>query len=133
MPSQHLKSHPSGGSIRSSQACSSTASSMRNSQIFTPSIGDRAGSATPTSAFVSSLVSSVSATAPSSNADSSGLNNDDTRLLERLFQSLGIVCMDLQAITTSQDASVNADPKAARMLRRRLDAARRVLDGELDA
>ena len=57
-----------------------------------------------------------------------GLNDDDTRLLEQLFQSLGNVCLDLQNITTSE----NPDPKEVRLLRRRLDAARRVLDGELD-
>lgn len=58
-----------------------------------------------------------------------GINNDDERLLEQLFQSLGNVCMDLQTITTSADP----DEKDARILRRRLDAARRVLDGELDS
>lgn len=58
-----------------------------------------------------------------------GINEDDTQMLERLFQSLGSVCTDLQAITTSPDP----DMKAAQVLRRRLDAARRVLDGELDA
>lgn len=59
----------------------------------------------------------------------SGINNHDERLLELLFQSLGNVCMDLQTITTSAEP----DEKEARILRRRLDAARRVLDGELDA
>lgn len=110
-------------------------SANRNSQILTPpcsSPREAAGSATPTSAFVSSLVSSVSTTsspAPgSSNDGSAGLNNDDTRLLEQLFQSLGKVCLELQTITSSPDA----DPKAARLFRRRLDAARRVLDGQLD-
>lgn len=58
-----------------------------------------------------------------------GINNDDTKLLEQLFQSLGKVCMDLQSITSLPDH----DLKSARVLRRRLDAARRVLDGELDA
>lgn len=57
------------------------------------------------------------------------MNNDDERLLEQLFQSLGDVCMDLQAITMSPEP----DEKAVRLLRRRLDTARRVLDGELDA
>ncbi|PWY81951.1 hypothetical protein BO70DRAFT_379903 [Aspergillus heteromorphus CBS 117.55] len=89
------------------------------------------GSTTPTS-LVSSLVSTVRAAAsphPSAAAKGNmGLNDDDTRLLERLFQSLGDVCMDLQNITTSADP----DPKEVRLLRRRLDAARRVLDGELD-
>lgn len=91
-----------------------------------------AGSATPTS-LVSSLVSTVRAASsphPGSVTPTSagGINDDDTQMLEQLFSSLGNVCMDLQAITTSPDP----DLKAARVLRRRLDAARRVLDGELD-
>jgi hypothetical protein len=85
-----------------------------------------AGSATPTS-LVSSLVSTVRAA--SSTPSVGGINDDDTQMLEALFASLGNVCKDLQAITTSPDPDV----KAARVLRRRLDAARRVLDGELDA
>ncbi|KAJ5656008.1 hypothetical protein N7507_007958 [Penicillium longicatenatum] len=90
------------------------------------------GSATPTS-LVSSLVSTVRAASsphPGSVTPTSagGINDDDTQMLEQLFSSLGNVCMDLQAITTSPDP----DLKAARVLRRRLDAARRVLDGELD-
>jgi hypothetical protein len=91
-----------------------------------------AGSATPTS-LVSSLVSTVrAASSPhpgSATPTSGGINDDDTQMLEQLFASLGQVCTDLQAITTSPDP----DLKAARVLRRRLDAARRVLDGELDA
>ncbi|KAF3384743.1 hypothetical protein F1880_002297 [Penicillium rolfsii] len=91
-----------------------------------------AGSATPTS-LVSSLVSTVRAASsphPGSVTPSSGgINGDDTQMLEQLFASLGQVCTELQAITTSPDP----DLKAARVLRRRLDAARRVLDGELDA
>ncbi|CAG8000276.1 unnamed protein product [Penicillium nalgiovense] len=85
-----------------------------------------AGSATPTS-LVSSLVSTVRAA--SSTPSVGGINDDDTQMLEALFASLGNVCKDLQAITTSPDPDV----KAARVLRRRLDAARRVLEGELDA
>ena len=57
------------------------------------------------------------------------MNNDDTRMLEQLFESLGNVCMDLQALTTQPEP----EEKSIRLLRRRLDAARRVLDGELDA
>ncbi|KAJ5637517.1 hypothetical protein N7490_007396 [Penicillium lividum] len=91
-----------------------------------------AGSATPTS-LVSSLVSTVRAASsphPGSVTPTSagGINDDDTQILEQLFSSLGNVCMDLQAIMTSPDP----DLKEARVLRRRLDAARRVLDGELD-
>ncbi|KAJ5494334.1 hypothetical protein N7463_010421 [Penicillium fimorum] len=85
-----------------------------------------AGSATPTS-LVSSLVSTVRAA--SSTPTVGGINDDDAQMLEALFGSLGKVCMDLQTITTSSDPDV----KAARVLRRRLDAARRVLEGELDA
>ncbi|KAJ5246833.1 hypothetical protein N7468_001816 [Penicillium chermesinum] len=92
------------------------------------------GSATPTS-LAESLVSTVrAASAPSPHRDSAtpnsgGINHDDTQMLEQLFQSLGNVCMDLQSITTSP----TPDLKAAKVLRRRLDAARRALDGELDA
>lgn len=97
-----------------------------------PAQRSTAGSATPTS-LVSSLVSTVRAASsphPSSATPiSGGINDDDTQMLEQLFSSLGKVCMDLQAITTSPDP----DLKAASVLRRRLDAARRVLDGELDA
>lgn len=97
-----------------------------------PAQRSAAGSATPTS-LVSSLVSTVrAASSPhpgSATPTSGGINDDDTQMLEQLFSSLGKVCMDLHAITTSPDP----DLKAARVLRRRLDAARRVLDGELDA
>lgn len=85
-----------------------------------------------TSSIVSSLMSTVRAASsphPNTQNGRSGLNNDDTRLLEQLFQSLGKVCLDLQMLT----ASAEPDPKRERVLRRRLDAARRVLDGELDA
>ncbi|CBF87886.1 hypothetical protein AN1233.2 [Aspergillus nidulans FGSC A4] len=88
------------------------------------------GSATPTS-LASSLVSTVRAAAsphPNSTNSHLGINEDDTRLLEQLFKSLGDVCMNLQELTTSPDY----DEKQAKLLRRRLEAARRVLDGELD-
>ncbi|RAL11449.1 uncharacterized protein BO97DRAFT_391953 [Aspergillus homomorphus CBS 101889] len=89
------------------------------------------GAATPTS-LASSLVSTVRAASSSHTSASAngnmGLNDDDTQLLEQLFQSLGDVCTELQTITTS----AHPDLKQVRLLRRRLDAARRVLDGELD-
>ncbi|RHZ46374.1 uncharacterized protein CDV56_100694 [Aspergillus thermomutatus] len=99
-----------------------------SSRTFSPV--QRSDSAT--SSLVSSLVSTVrAASSPHPNTENgkSGLNNDDTRLLEQVFRSLGKVCLDLQTIT----ASAEPDPKRVRVLRRRLDAARRVLDGELDA
>ncbi|KAL2817824.1 hypothetical protein BJX63DRAFT_94116 [Aspergillus granulosus] len=88
------------------------------------------GSATPTS-LASSLVSTVRAAAsphPNTRNGNLGINEDDTRLLEQLFKSLGDVCMELQELTTSPDYH----EKQAKLLRRRLEAARRVLDGELD-
>ncbi|KAL4976792.1 hypothetical protein BDW66DRAFT_166264 [Aspergillus desertorum] len=90
----------------------------------------RPDSATPT-LLASSLVSTVRAAAsphPNSTNSHLGINEDDTRLLEQLFESLGEVCMNLQELTTSPDY----DEKQAKLLRRRLEAARRVLDGELD-
>ncbi|KAJ5893968.1 hypothetical protein N7495_005659 [Penicillium taxi] len=110
--------------------------SPRQSQDFgsgttTPQQSPRASKhepATPT-ALASSLVSTVRAAAsPHPGSPNPGINEDDTQTLESLFASLGNVCMELQAITSSPDP----DLKAARLLRRRLDAARRVLDGELD-
>lgn len=86
-----------------------------------------AGSATPNS-LVSSLVSTVRAAGSVTPTSGGGINDDDTQMLEQLFSSLGNVCMELQSITTSPEP----DHKAARVLRRRLDAARRVLEGELD-
>lgn len=88
------------------------------------------GSATPTS-LVSSLVSTVRA-ASSQHPDSptAGITNDDERLLEQLFQSLGDVCMELQALTGA--GAEQSDPRHVRQLRQRLKNARRVLDGELD-
>lgn len=95
---------------------------------------------TPVDAFMSSLSRSTSARPPSS------LRADDTRLLEQVFESLGKVCAELQELTMadssiaddnttneSNNAIPAADPKYIRTLRRRLDAARRVLDGQLDS
>ncbi|KAF7159604.1 hypothetical protein CNMCM6106_006920 [Aspergillus hiratsukae] len=110
---------PSGTTNGSADASSRTISPIQRSESATSSI-------------VSSLVSTVrAASSPhlTIQPGKSGLNNDDTRLLEQLFQSLGKVCLDLQTLT----ASAEPDPKRERVLRRRLDAARRVLDGELDA
>lgn len=100
---------------------------------------------TPVDAFMSSLSSSRSA----STRPSSSLNTDDTRLLEQVFESLGKVCTELQELTIAASATAgtngkvtsngsasttpSADPKYIRTLRRRLDAARRVLDGQLDS
>jgi hypothetical protein len=101
---------------------------------------------TPVDAFMSSLSSRSASTRPPSS-----LNTDDTRLLEQVFESLGKVCTELQELTmaasapatTNGNTTVNAsgsagttptaDPKYIRTLRRRLDAARRVLDGQLDS
>lgn len=104
---------------------------------------------TPVDAFMSSLSARSASARPSSS-----LNTDDTRLLEQVFESLGKVCVELQeltinmATTTASSVGTNgslvgadtnanktsiADAKYIRTLRRRLDAARRVLDGQLDS
>jgi hypothetical protein len=82
---------------------------------------------TPVDAFMSTLSKSTS-------RPPSSLGSDDTRVLEQLFESLGKVCTELQELTLpSDEAAVSeADPKHIRTLRRRLDAARRALDGQLD-
>lgn len=111
--------------------------SNRQTQILSPLSGEK-GNSRPTSSLVSSLVSSVSSvsSSPTMSKNPGGstptqLNNDDTVALERLFKSLGKVCLSLQESTESNDVS-EAEMRAVTTLRRRLDAARRVLDGELD-
>lgn len=84
---------------------------------------------TPVNLMMSSFVPSVTPSS-SSSRPSSGLLNDDARVLELVFQSLGNVCARLQELTSP---GIESDPKEVRTLRRRLDAARRVLDGELDS
>ena len=85
-----------------------------------------------TTSLASSLVSTVKAASGSEHdhrgGGTSGINKGDTRLLEELVHSLGQVCMELQTITMEPVH----DKKRTRVLRRRLDAGRRVLDGELD-
>ncbi|OKL59859.1 hypothetical protein UA08_04479 [Talaromyces atroroseus] len=109
---------------------------MKGRDVSTPS--------TPIDAFMSSL------SRPSSSRPPSSLKADDTRLLEQVFESLGKVCTELQELTLAAPSSdidigdgsssgsgsgntPTADPKYIRTLRRRLDAARRVLDGQLDS
>ncbi|KAL4874818.1 hypothetical protein BJY04DRAFT_224658 [Aspergillus karnatakaensis] len=114
---------------------SSTLETPRKSRIVETLSSQRpdsaaTGSATPTS-LASSLVSTVRAAAspyPNSANGKLGINDDDTKLLELLFKSLGDVCMQLQELTMTE----GYDEKQAKLLRRRLEAARRVLDGELD-
>ncbi|KAK2761569.1 hypothetical protein FQN54_001397 [Arachnomyces sp. PD_36] len=106
----------------------------RLTQILSPPANGN-GHSRPTSSLVSSLVSSVSPS-PSraktpGGSSTTQLNNDDTMALEQLFKSLGKVCLELQESTESTGAS-EADIRSVTILRRRLDAARRVLDGELD-
>lgn len=84
---------------------------------------------TPVNLMMSSFVPSVTPSS-SSSRPLSGLLNDDAHVLELVFQSLGKVCARLQELTSP---GIDGDPKEVRTLRRRLDAARRVLDGELDS
>ncbi|PYH44487.1 uncharacterized protein BP01DRAFT_321468 [Aspergillus saccharolyticus JOP 1030-1] len=123
--------HPTGANSSNGADLESERSQSRAVRRQPSRLARTDAAATPTS-LASSLVSSVRAASSSqSNAavnGSMGLNDDDTRLLEQLFQSLGDVCTELQTTTTS----AHPDPKQVRLLRRRLEAARRVLDGELD-
>ena len=108
----------------------------RLTQILSPP-SNGVDRARPTSSLVSDLVSSVSTASSPSRAttpggsSSSQLNNDDTIALEQLFKSLGKVCLELQESLES-DGSFNSNSRSVTVLRRRLTAARRVLDGELD-
>lgn len=105
---------------------------VRGNGILTPpGSAAREQSTTPTTpvdAFMSSL--SIATSRPPSS-----LNTDDTRVLEQLFESLGKVCTELQELTLPGDDAADSsetDPNHIRTLRRRLDAARRALDGQLD-
>lgn len=92
-----------------------------------PNNSHRLSTSSATSELTSSFVSSVQAASPHL-SDTSVLDDTDTRMLEQLFESLGNVCTELQSVTSKGD-----DEKTIRVLRRRLDAARRALEGELDA
>ncbi|KLJ08633.1 hypothetical protein EMPG_15922 [Blastomyces silverae] len=60
------------------------------------------------------------------------LGGDDTKLMEGLLQSLGKVALQLQLSTNNGDKRSSADERSSILFRRRLDAARRVLEGQLD-
>ncbi|EEQ90343.1 uncharacterized protein BDCG_05463 [Blastomyces dermatitidis ER-3] len=60
------------------------------------------------------------------------LSADDTKLMEGLLQSLGKVALQLQLSTNNGDKRSSADERSSILFRRRLDAARRVLEGQLD-
>ncbi|OJD18835.1 hypothetical protein AJ78_01168 [Emergomyces pasteurianus Ep9510] len=59
------------------------------------------------------------------------LGQDDTKLMEGLLQSLGKVALLLQLSSNGGKRS-SADERSSTLFRRRLDAARRVLEGQLD-
>ncbi|KAK2740871.1 hypothetical protein FQN55_008568 [Onygenales sp. PD_40] len=93
----------------------------------------------PTTIISSLIASAASQLTPPSAApapaeqDSSLLGADDMRLMEGLLQSLGTVALQLQLSTARADKRASADERSSLLFRRRLDAARRVLEGELDA
>ncbi|ODH50830.1 hypothetical protein GX48_02971 [Paracoccidioides brasiliensis] len=88
-------------------------------------------------AMISSLISSAVARyyTPGSEKESivfdSQLGPDDTKLMETLFQSLGKVALQLQ-LSSNVDRRSTTDERSSILFRRRLDAARRVLEGQLD-
>ena len=87
------------------------------------------------SSLISSLVSSVLAAyvpeSPMLHDALAQFSKDDVMLLEALFQSLGKVCSELQISSISNGGS-NNDEKSTNLLRLRLDAAWKVLDGQID-
>jgi hypothetical protein len=90
----------------------------------------RKSPSSPSSLILSVVSSLVAAYAPgfsTVHGASTPFSNDDVVLLESLFQSLGKVCSELQI---SNDDS-NLDEKSTDLLRQRLDAARKVLDGQI--
>lgn len=100
------------------------------------------GTTTTTSTHSSPLLGYLSTLTPKSNPSPSPpgespaapaitLSSRDTLLTERLFQSLARVCADLEALDTTEEGEAGGKYKA-RMYRRKLDAARRVLDGEVN-
>ena len=84
--------------------------------------------------LISSLISAAAAqysdglTHPTA---STQLNKEDTELLESVFRCLGKVGLQLQLCTAGEKRS-SIDEKSSVLFRRRLDAAKRVLEGELD-
>ncbi|OJD26302.1 hypothetical protein ACJ73_02320 [Blastomyces percursus] len=65
-------------------------------------------------------------------ADDTKLGADDTKLMEGLLQSVGKVALQLQLSTNNGDKRSSTDERSSILFRRRLDAARRVLEGQLD-
>ncbi|CRG85097.1 hypothetical protein PISL3812_02231 [Talaromyces islandicus] len=115
---------------RSSDSQNQGAKAIPGNGMLTPpgsAAREQSTPTTPVDAFMSTLSKSTS-------RPPSSLGSDDTRVLEQLFESLGKVCTELQELTLPSDEAAHseADPKYIRTLRRRLDAARRALDGQLD-
>ena len=77
----------------------------------------------------SPLLGYLATVSPKSEPGEIKLGDRDTELTERLFQSLARVCADLEAIDPAEEGE---SKYKARMYRRKLDAARRVLDGEVN-
>lgn len=106
-----------------SDTCSSN-SSQTTTRSFPMTNGlkhtDRIESHHPSSSIISSLVG------PSLSTSSPQLSNDDKALIENVLEALRKACVHLY---TEGEQSGNGDALA---WRRRLDEARRVLDGELD-
>lgn len=90
----------------------------------------RKDSGTARSASASPLLGYLATVAPNSEHGQLKLGDRDAELTERLFQSLAKVCADLEAIDPSAEGEEGS--YKARMYRRKLDAARKVLDGEVN-
>ncbi|KAG5294776.1 hypothetical protein I7I48_11443 [Histoplasma ohiense] len=88
--------------------------------------------------MISSLISSAATQLYTSESEGdqvifdARLSQDDTKVMEGLLQSLGKVALQLQLSSNNSDKRSSADERSSVLFRRRLDAARRVLDGQLD-
>ena len=83
--------------------------------------------ATPTSPFPSAeLFPMLAAASPLNEGEQLQLSSSDKELVERLVKSLSKVCRNLHS------AGIEGSRYEGRAWRRRLDAARRVLDGEIN-
>ena len=133
------KTHTNGTRPPSNSLSSTPVNSHSAAHIYAPDVPTAAGasSAPPAKAlpngtsttppplldYLSALTSDPAAT------KGIRLGDRDSELTDRLMSSLAKVCRDLDAIDPAEEGEAKY---RARMYRRKLDAARRVLDGEVN-
>ncbi|KAK2742590.1 hypothetical protein FQN57_005216 [Myotisia sp. PD_48] len=112
----------SNGSRNSTLSISNTLKASRNSPT--------------TRSLVESIISSAAVSASTETGmytpTCAVLNESDTASIEAVVQSLGNVSLELLRASTS-DLPSSIDTRIVTILRRRLEAARKILDGDLDS